>query len=129
MDRYWCCKPQQRLCFPAVVTAANVSDVAVLPDLLHASRRTSNCWNSERPGGEGRTEMSKQRPHDQRRGWLKNGNTPGDFSKAARCGARNRRGTPYKCPAMANGRCRLHRGMSTGPRTREGIERIRQAVT
>jgi hypothetical protein len=30
---------------------------------------------------------------------------------------------------MRNGRCRLHGGLSTGPRTPEGIERIRQAVT
>ncbi|MGA2883380.1 MAG: HGGxSTG domain-containing protein [Bryobacteraceae bacterium] len=30
---------------------------------------------------------------------------------------------------MANGRCRLHGGLSTGPKTAEGIERIRRAVT
>ena len=30
---------------------------------------------------------------------------------------------------MRNGRCRLHGGLSTGPKTLEGIERIRQAVT
>jgi hypothetical protein len=30
---------------------------------------------------------------------------------------------------MANGRCRLHGGLSTGPKTPEGIERIRRAVT
>lgn len=28
---------------------------------------------------------------------------------------------------MPNGRCRMHGGMSTGPKTAEGIERIRQA--
>jgi hypothetical protein len=28
---------------------------------------------------------------------------------------------------MANGRCRLHGGLSTGPKTAEGIERIRRA--
>jgi hypothetical protein len=28
---------------------------------------------------------------------------------------------------MANGRCRLHGGLSTGPKTAEGIARIRQA--
>lgn len=61
--------------------------------------------------------------------WLKNGNPVGDLSKARRCGARNRRGTPCQCPAMANGRCRLHGGLSTGPKTPEGIERIRRAVT
>jgi hypothetical protein len=30
--------------------------------------------------------------------------------------------------AMANGRCRLHGGKSTGPRTPEGAERARQAA-
>ncbi|HJS84630.1 MAG TPA: HGGxSTG domain-containing protein [Acetobacteraceae bacterium] len=30
---------------------------------------------------------------------------------------------------MANGRCRMHGGKSTGPRTAEGIERIRKAHT
>ena len=30
---------------------------------------------------------------------------------------------------MPNGRCRLHGGLSTGPKTADGIERIRRAVT
>jgi hypothetical protein len=68
-------------------------------------------------------------PQNQRRGWLKNGNPPGDYMKAPRCGAKNRRGTPCQCPAMPNGRCRLHGGLSTGPRTKEGLERMRQANT
>ena len=72
---------------------------------------------------------SEETPHEARRGWLTNGNAPGDLSKAARCGANTRRRTPCRCPAMANGRCRLHGGLSSGPRTEEGIERIRRAVT
>src|SRR6516165_4888399 len=72
--------------------------------------------------------MPKSTPHE-KRGRLKNGNPPGDFTKAARCGAKTRRGTPCQCPAMTNGRCRLHGGLSTGPKTAEGIERIRRAVT
>jgi hypothetical protein len=63
-----------------------------------------------------------------RRGWLKNGNPPGDFSKAPRCGAKTRRGTKCQCPAMENGRCRLHGGKSTGPKTKAGIKRIQKAV-
>jgi hypothetical protein len=74
-------------------------------------------------------EKTAKTPHEKRRGMLRNANPSGDFSKAARCGARNRRGTPCRCPAMPNGRCRLHGGLSTGPRTLAGIERIRQAVT
>ena len=70
----------------------------------------------------GKAELSRPR-----RGRLKNGNPPGDFSKAPRCGAKTRRGTACQCPAMRNGRCRLHGGLSTGPRTAEGIERIRRA--
>lgn len=70
-----------------------------------------------------------EQPRELRRGWLKNGNPPGDFAKAARCGARTRRGSICQSPAMANGRCRLHGGLSTGPRTAEGLERMRRAVT
>jgi hypothetical protein len=67
-------------------------------------------------------------PHEKRRwGCLKNDNSPGDFTKAPRCGARNRRGTPCQAPAMKNGRCRLHGGKSTGPLMREGLERMLQS--
>jgi hypothetical protein len=74
-------------------------------------------------------KKSERRPHEKRRGWLQNSNPPGDPSKAPRCGAKTRRGSFCQCPAMANGRCRLHGGLSTGPKTAEGIERIRRAVT
>jgi hypothetical protein len=30
---------------------------------------------------------------------------------------------------MSNGRCRMHGGKSTGPRTSEGLERMRRANT
>ena len=46
---------------------------------------------------------------------------------APRCGARNRAGGSCRAPAMANGRCRLHGGKSTGPITCEGLERSRKA--
>jgi len=66
-------------------------------------------------------------PRGKRRGWLLNGNPPGDFSTAARCLAKTRRGSLCQAPAMRNGRCRLHGGPSTGPRTAEGLERSRRA--
>ena len=67
-------------------------------------------------------------PHERRRGWLRNGNPPGDWSTAPRCGATTRRQTTCKCPAMrSRARCRLHGGKSTGPRTPEGLERSRRA--
>jgi hypothetical protein len=46
----------------------------------------------------------------------------------ARCGARTRRGGPCAAPAMPNGRCRMHGGASTGPRTEAGLERCRTAA-
>src|SRR5258708_35382811 len=47
---------------------------------------------------------------------------------ARRCGARCKRtGKPCAAAAMPNGRCRLHGGKSTGPRTVEGLERSRKA--
>ena len=66
-------------------------------------------------------------PDSTRRGWLKNNNPPGDPNSALRCGARTRKGTPCKAPAMANGRCRMHGGKSTGPRTPEGLEQSKKA--
>lgn len=72
---------------------------------------------------------NSQSPQDQRFGRLKYGSPSGDFTKAPRCGAKTRRGTRCECPAMPNGRCRLHGGLSTGAKTIEGLERIKRAVT
>ena len=42
-----------------------------------------------------------------------------------RCGAKTRKGTPCQRPAYKrNGRCSLHGGRSTGPKTAEGKARI-----
>jgi hypothetical protein len=71
----------------------------------------------------------EKEPHEPRRGWLKNGNQPGDLSQVPRCGARTRHSSLCQCPAMANGRCRLHGGLSSGPKTEAGIERIRRTAT
>jgi len=48
-------------------------------------------------------------------------------NKAPRCGAKTRRKTACLSPAMPNGRCRLHGGKSTGPKTKEGLEHSRKA--
>jgi hypothetical protein len=46
---------------------------------------------------------------------------------ARRCGARSKRmGKPCRGAAMPNGRCKVHGGKSTRPRTPEGPERSRQ---
>jgi hypothetical protein len=42
---------------------------------------------------------------------------------------RTRADVKCKAPAMSNGRCRMHGGKSTGPRTSEGLERMRRANT
>jgi hypothetical protein len=61
-----------------------------------------------------------------RPGRLKNGNRSGNPELAPRCGARNRRGLPCQAPAVrGKRRCRLHGGHSTGPRTLEGLARLR----
>jgi hypothetical protein len=36
------------------------------------------------------------------------------MNDAPRCGARTRSGAPCRCPAMPNGKCRLHGGASPG---------------
>jgi hypothetical protein len=47
---------------------------------------------------------------------------------APRCGAQSKRtGKPCRAAAMPNGRCKVHGGKSTGPRTPEGLERSRRA--
>ena len=71
-------------------------------------------------------------PHAERLpglGWLKHGARPGNWDNAPRCGAKTRGGTPCRTAAMPNGRCRMHGGKSTGPRTPEGIQRIRASRT
>src|SRR5690349_19011622 len=65
-----------------------------------------------------------------RRGQLRHGNPSGDWSTAPRCGAKTRRGTPCQCAALrGKRRCRLHGGRSTGPRTLEGLARLRAVNT
>ena len=60
-------------------------------------------------------------------GPLRNGNPRGNPNLAPRCGARTRAGCPCRGPAMKNGRCRMHGGASTGPKTAEGRARIAAA--
>lgn len=43
------------------------------------------------------------------------------------CGAKTRAGTPHKHTAVySSGRCKLHGGLSTGPKSDEGKDRIRE---
>jgi hypothetical protein len=60
----------------------------------------------------------KDEPHALRRG---------DPRSAPRCGARTRRQTSCLAPAMRNGRCRMHGGASTGPKTAQGLANSRRS--
>ena len=51
------------------------------------------------------------------------------LSGPALCGARTRQGSRCGNIGMTNGRCRFHGGLSTGPKTAEGVARWRAAVT
>jgi hypothetical protein len=66
-----------------------------------------------------------------RTGKLRSRNPRENPNLAPRCGAKMR--TPWcgPCcaPAMANGRCRMRGGPSTGPRTVEGLAQLRVART
>lgn len=81
-------------------------------------RNDGKILNQENKG----IDMSTTDEPHTKRSWLKYGNPPGDPSKAPRCGARAK-STQKSClaPAMSNGRCRLHGGKSTGPKTPEGL--------
>ena len=49
-------------------------------------------------------------------------------AERGKCGARTRKGTPCQAPCTLDGlRCRMHGGLSTGPKTEEGRERIRES--
>jgi len=48
-----------------------------------------------------------------------------DFFATMRCGAKTRAGTPCRrTDIYGNGRCKLHGGLSTGPKTKAGMRRV-----
>jgi hypothetical protein len=68
--------------------------------------------------------------HQPRNGPLRSGNPRGNPNLAPRCGARARTtGCPCRAPAIPNGRCRMHGGKSTGPRTPAGFASLTRART
>ena len=86
----------------------------------HASSRAASAAGYPIP------VASRSLPPDCR-GRLKNGNPSGDFLAAPRCAARTRCGGACRQPAMPNGRCRMHGGLGTGPRTAAGLANSRRA--
>lgn len=94
-------------------------------DVLQPSENSSNEAHITRPKNQKKTENTiKFAPM----GKLLNGNQAGNPNNAPRCGAKARStGEPCRAPAMKNGKCRLHGGKSTGPRTEEGLKRSQKA--
>jgi hypothetical protein len=66
-------------------------------------------WGQLSLGRRIRMTKCEEKPHEPRRGWLKNGNSSGDFTKAPRCSAKTRRSSECQCAAMINGRCSTSR--------------------
>jgi hypothetical protein len=81
---------------------------------------------SENFGSERRTTLARERePIERVRARLE---ALVMANAASRCGARSKRtGKPCRAAAMPNGRCKVHGGKSTGPRTPEGLQRSRRA--
>lgn len=67
---------------------------------VHVSHGGQAIVGNITQGGGGHGEKSEVQPHA--------------MHLSRRCGAKTRKGTPCKAPAMANGRCRMHGGTSPG---------------
>jgi hypothetical protein len=113
-------------------------------DLAHADMWEARARTKELPST--RTEIPGEGGGAMTGGWSKVSNEPlarecepiervrarlealARANAAPRCGARSKRtGLPCRAAAMPNGRCKVHGGKSTGPRTPEGLERSRRA--
>lgn len=90
-----------------------------------AGRRSWETWQSAGLGWG----MSEKIGHDPKRRVPDWRTTLPLAAASPRCGAKTRSGSPCRAPAMPNGRCRMHGGASTGPRTQEGLERMRRSKT
>ena len=87
----------------SIVTAARASrrSQSSTSMCMPAARRSSAWW---RPRGEGIDPNQRINPMQSK--------LPMHLSP--RCGARTRNGRPCQSPAMPNGRCRMHGGLSPG---------------
>jgi hypothetical protein len=89
----------------------------------------TTCSTSD-AGSDASAAPPKQVPLDCRTGPLRSGNPRGNPNLAPRCGAKARTtGCACRAPAMPNGRCRMHGGKSTGPRTSAGLADLAKAHT
>ena len=111
------------------VTAAPKPAAPLVTTRLASRWTTSSASSRNWWGGRGYDRKSEAEPHASRWQPAAARGPGGDPRTAPRCGARTRASLPCKGPAMPNGRCRMHGGTSTGPRTPEGLQRIVKART
>jgi hypothetical protein len=117
-------------------TADMLAELAALEKsmdaMLHKAQANGAKPNGHDTGAQAQPAPDRACPPERlsapRRGRLRHGNPSGDFLAAPRCGAKTRAGCVCRQPAMANGRCRLHGGKSTGARTAAGLARCRTAT-
>ena len=79
-----------------------------LRSLREAKAAKSEAWRARYSGEQAAAEERRRR-------------------RELECGAHTRRGTACKRKALANGRCPNHGGLSTGPKTEAGRQRISEA--
>lgn len=109
--------PRQHAKQPPASNARGTNHAAPAPAENPAAPRTQRYGSADLPPSP-------------RTGPLRNGNPRGNPNAAPRCGASTRSGCPCRAPALRGKlRCRMHGGASTGPRTAEGLERLRAART
>lgn len=114
---YWECKGQVELRAWAV---KRIGNVLLLPDKSAAIRRRAS-W-AERQDARHAADLAAMLAR------RKQAEAEAAAKRRVRCGAMTRKGMP--CRAMSvpgKQRCKFHGGMSTGARTPEGVERIREA--
>ena len=117
----------------------NHADRPGRPSPTHPTRQPAATGGPHKPGhdGEKTPPRDNQRENPLRRETtpgptpspLRNRNPRGNPNLSPRCGAKTRLGCHCRGPAMKNGRCRMHGGASTGPKTAEGRARIAAART
>ena len=117
----------QRLGYPGTADPLPSGPPPLMPQPPEHNPDPSSPGNNPPPAPTAMPHPARPAAAHFRRGRLNNGNPPGDFRAAPRCGAATRAGHECAQPAMRNGRCRLHGGKSTGPRTEDGLTRARNA--
>lgn len=94
-------------------------------------RRSVRMVEQSRSGSKQDPKLQYSRARVRVRYGVRKRPLPPPKASRPRCGARTREGTPCQAPVVwdyknrkpRNGRCRMHGGLSTGPKTAEGRQR------